>query len=137
MNKVDYASLALRIGLGLYFFIFGLLQIFQPDQLMHNIYLLPDYGTTYLIFISIVGIIQMLAAAALVFGFKTPISTIILVLIYLISIIIVLPRILTPFTFPATGPAHFFYFTAIPVLTALIALLFLGAGSYSLDAKRG
>lgn len=136
MENNNGSALALRIGLGLFFLVFGLLKFVSSGPMMGNVY--PSFFGPLAIevIIYILGGIQIVGAVLLFIGlFTVPVSIVVGVM-HLGTVIATIGRIVTPFTFPDAGPPHFLFFGAIPILAAIIALVLTGPGEISVDRTR-
>lgn len=136
MNRTDYALLSLRIGFGLFFIIFGILKFVSSGPMTGMVY--PGFwgGLALPVLIYIIGVLQIIGGVMLLLGLFTVPVGIVVTLMHLGTVVVTIPRIVTPFTFPEAGPPHFLFFSAVPILFALIALVLQGPGSLSLDARR-
>ena len=136
MGNSDGAALSLRIGLGLFFLIFGLLKFISSGPMMGNVYPAFYGGLAIEVIIYILGVIQIVAAILLFIGLFTVPTAIVVGVMHVGTIVATIGRIVTPFTFPEAGPPHFLFFSAVPILAAIIALVLSGPGEKSLDASK-
>jgi uncharacterized membrane protein YphA (DoxX/SURF4 family) len=136
VNRTDYALLLLRVGFGLFFIVFGILKFVSSGPMTGAVY--PSFwgGLAVPTIIFIIGVLQILAGLFLLAGLFTVPTAIAVTLMHLGTTIVSFPRVITPFTFPESGPPHFLFFSAIPILLALLALVLMGGGNLSLDARR-
>jgi putative oxidoreductase len=136
VNRQDYALLFLRIGFGLFFLIFGILKFVSSGPMTGAVY--PGFwgGLAVPVLIYIIGVVQIIAGLLLLLGLFTVPTAVVVTLMHVGTTVVSFPRIVTPFTFPESGPPHFLFFSAVPILFALLALVLMGAGSFSLDARR-
>jgi uncharacterized membrane protein YphA (DoxX/SURF4 family) len=121
MNKSNLGLLLLRIGLGGVFLWFGIDKFFHPDIWQHYI---PQWFPMLVpvsAFILLLGIVETLIGAFVLFGLFTRVSAVIAALM-LIPIIISLG-------YNEIGVRDFGLFLLALGVSAL------GAGEYSLDAK--
>lgn len=136
MENNNSSALALRIGLGLFFLVFGLLKFVSSGPMMGNVY--PSFFGPLAVeaIIYILGGVQIVGAVLLLIGlFTVPVSIVVGVM-HLGTVIATIGRIVTPFTFPEGGPPNFLFFGAIPILAAIIALVLIGPGEISVDRRR-
>ena len=136
VNRTDYALLFLRVGFGLFFIVFGVLKFVASGPMTGAVY--PGFwgGLAIPVLIFILGGVQILLGMFLILGLFTTPSAIVATLMHLGTFVVTLPRIVTPFTFPEAGPPHFLFFSGVPILLSLAALVLLGGGNLSLDARR-
>jgi uncharacterized membrane protein YphA (DoxX/SURF4 family) len=136
MDKSEYGTFALRIGLGLFFLIFGILKFVSSGPMTQMVY--PSFwgGLSVNVLIYIIGVLQIILAVMLFVGWKTRIATAVLGLMHLGTVVVTFPRIITPFSFPEGGPPNFLFFSAVPILAALIALFLQGDGPVSVSGKQ-
>jgi putative oxidoreductase len=135
MRNPGVAGLALRIGLGLFFIVFGVLKFVSSGPMTQMVY--PSFwgGVAIPVLIYVAGVVQILGGVLLLVGFKTTISAIVLGVMHLGTVVVTLPRIVQPFAFPEGGPPNFLFFAAVPVLAAVVALVFVGPGLFSVDGE--
>jgi putative oxidoreductase len=135
-DNVAGAALSLRIGLGLFFLIFGILKFAAQGPMMGNVYPAFWGGLAVPVVIYILGVLQIIGALLLLIGFWTRPAAIVLGLMHLGTVIVSIGRIVQPFTFPEGGPPNFLFFGAVPILGAIIALIMIGPGDISLEKQK-
>ena len=135
MVKSEYGTLALRIGLGLFFLIFGILKFVSSGPMTGMVY--PSFwgGLSVNVLIYAVGVIQIILALMLFAGWQTRMATAVLGLMHLGTVVVTFTRIVNPFAFPEGGPPNFLFFSAVPILAALIALFLQGNGPASVQKE--
>lgn len=135
MKNPGIAGFALRVGLGLFFLVFGILKFVSSGPMTQMVY--PSFwgGAAIPVLIYIIGVVQIVGGIILLVGWKTSITAIVLGVMHLGTMVVTLPRIISPFAFPEGGPPNFLFFSAVPILAALIALVFTGAGSWSVEGE--
>ena len=135
MRNPGIAGFALRIGLGLFFIVFGVLKFVSSGPMTQAVY--PSFwgGAAIPALIFALGVVQIIAGVMLLAGWKTSIATVVLGIMHLGTVVVTLPRIVSPFAFPEGGPPNFLFFAAVPVLAALVALFFIGPGIWSADGE--
>lgn len=136
MKQSNIALLLMRIGMGLFFLVFGLLKFVQQARMTTGVY--PAYwgGAAIPALITILGVVQIIASVLLIVGLFTRISAWIFSVMQLGTVFVTFSRIIAPFTFPDGGAPFFLFFASVPVLFSLIALALLGPGDLSIDARR-
>ncbi|MBT3407858.1 DoxX family membrane protein [Candidatus Woesearchaeota archaeon] len=117
LNDNKTSQLMIRIGLGIFFFIFGLLKLTQSDWFANNAYKM-FYGTVFsTTLIMIIGILQVLIAISFFVNKYTKWSAWIASVFLLSTIIATMPKLLTTFQLPpAAAPPGFLFVAAIPLL---------------------
>lgn len=135
MKNPGVAGFALRVGLGLFFLIFGVLKFASSGPMTQAVY--PSFwgGAAIPTLIYVLGVVQIIGAVLLLAGWKTTIATAVLGLMHLGTVIVTFRRIIAPFAFPEGRPPNFLFFAAVPILAALVALFFLGPGIWSADGE--
>jgi uncharacterized membrane protein YphA (DoxX/SURF4 family) len=128
MYRSDYGRLSLRIGLGLFFLIFGIMKFAATGPLVQGVY--PQFYGSIAgeALVYIIGVLQIAGGVLLLIGWQTRIAATVVGVMHLASTIVSIGRIVTPFTFPEQGPPHFLFFSAVPILFAIIALILVGPG---------
>lgn len=136
MSRSDYARFSLRLGLGLFFLIFGIMKFAATGPLVQNVY--PQfYGNLAgQALVYIIGVLQIIGALLLLIGQWTKIAAAVLGVMHLSTVVASIDRIVTPFAFPQQGPPHFLFFGAVPILFAIIALFIVGPGKFSLEGRK-
>lgn len=136
MSKTDYARFSLRLGLGLFFLIFGIMKFAATGPLVQGVY--PQfYGNMAgQALLYIIGVLQIVGAVLLLVGQWTKIASAVLGVMHLSTIVVSIGRIFTPFRFPEQGPPHFLFFAAVPILFAIIALFITGPGKLSIEERK-
>jgi uncharacterized membrane protein YphA (DoxX/SURF4 family) len=129
----DAGLLALRIGLGLYFLVIGLLKFVSSGPILQMVYPMFYGGLAIPALIYIAGVIQILGGVLLIAGWQTMATGIVLGIMHLSTTIATVSQLFSPFKFPEGGAPHFLFFAAIPVLTAILALVLAGPGRLSAD----
>jgi len=129
-NKLS--GLAIRIGLGLFFLVFGLLKLTKGSWFVEGPYNM-FYGMAFpLALVSIVGVVQIAMAGSFFVDKYSKWSGWVASVMLLSTIIATLPKILTTFTLPpASPPPGFLFFAAVPLF--FMALSELGLIPYLLD----
>lgn len=135
MEKKDYGLFVLRLGLGIFFLVFGILKFASHGPMANMVYPMFYGSAAGSIYIYILGGVQILLGIMLIIGWKTCIASTILTLMHFSSVVVTMPKIVAPFKFAEGMPPNFLFFGAIPILGALIALMLLGPGKMSLDKK--
>jgi uncharacterized membrane protein YphA (DoxX/SURF4 family) len=130
-KTTDLGLLVLRIGLGLYFLVIGLLKFVSSGPITNMVYPMFYGGLAVPFLIYVVGVVQILGAILLFAGWKTTWTGIVLGVMHLSTVIATLRQIFSPFAFPEGGAPHFLFFAAVPVLAAIAALVLGGPGSLS------
>lgn len=135
-KRSDVALLLMRIGFGIFFLIFGLLKFVAQGPMLGNVY--PQFwgGLAITVLVVVIGILQIVGGVLLMLGLFHMPTSILLGVMHLGTVIVSLQQILTPFSFPQGGPPHFLFFGGVPILFSLVALILLGPGSMSLDARK-
>ena len=136
MENNNSSALALRIGLGLFFLVFGLLKFVSSGPMMGNVY--PSFfgGMAIDVVIYGIGVVQIIGAVLLFIGLFTVPTSIVLGVGHLGTVVATIGRIVTPFTFLEGAPPNFLFFGAVPILAAIVALVLMGPGDMSLDRSR-
>ncbi|MEX2442538.1 MAG: DoxX family membrane protein [Alkalispirochaeta sp.] len=135
MNRSEYGTFALRIGVGLLFLIFGLLKFVSSQPMLQGVY--PQFwgGLAVATVVYIIAVLQIGGALMLFLGWKTRVAAIVLGVMHLGTVIVTLPKIINPFAFPEGAPPNFLFFGGVPLLAALIALILQGNGAWSVEKK--
>ncbi|MCS5420685.1 MULTISPECIES: DoxX family protein [Psychrilyobacter] len=135
MEKSDHGLFVLRLGLGLFFLVFGILKFVSHGPMLNMVYPMFYKGMAVSNYIYFLGGVQILLGIMVIIGWKTCLASTILALMQLSTIIVTVPKIIAPFKFAEGMPPNFLFFGAIPILGALIALMLIGPGKMSLDKK--
>lgn len=135
MEKKDFGLFILRLGLGIFFIIFGILKFISHEPMSKMVYPMFYGGMAVSTYIYILGGLQILFGIMLVLGFKTLFSSLILGIMQASTVIVTMPLIMKPFRFSEGMPPNFLFFGSVPILGALIALVLTGPGKISLDKK--
>lgn len=132
----DYAIFSLRIGLGLFLLVWGLMKFVKTDFLINKAYakFWGFLGTLSPTILFVIGTIQIVAALMLIVGWKTTLAAWAGGIMHLGTVLVTLNKIFAPFTIVEGAPPNFFFFTAVPVLFAFLALILLGrSGAYAME----
>lgn len=136
MSNEDYGKLALRVGLGVFMLFWGLIKFVQTDFFVNEAYAKFYFTGISPVFLYLLGIVQLLVGLALILGYQTKLATGLGGFFHLVTILATYkPTLLSPFSIVKGSPPHFFFFTAVPVLFAFIALWYVGPGKLSFDKK--
>ncbi len=135
MEKRDYGLFMLRLGLGIFFLVFGVLKFISHGPMANMVYPMFYGGMAVSAYIYILGGIQILLSIMLILGWKTCLASIILTLMQFSTVVVTMPKLIAPFNFTEGMPPNFLFFGAIPILGALIALILTGPGKMSLDKQ--
>lgn len=135
MEKKDYGLLMLRLGLGIFFLMFGVLKFVSHGPMTNMVYPMFYGEMAVSIYIYILGGVQILLGIMIIIGWKTCLASTILTLMQISTVVVTMQKIIAPFKFAEGMPPNFLFFGAIPILGALIALMLVGPGKISLDKK--
>lgn len=135
MGKKDYGLLMLRLGLGIFFLVFGALKYVSHGPMTNMVYPMFYGGMAVSTYIYILGGIQILFGIMIIIGWKTCLASAALTLMQISTVVVTIQKIIAPFKFAEGMPPNFLFFGAIPILGALIALMLVGPGKISLDKK--
>lgn len=135
MQKGDYGIFVLRLGLGIFFLVFGILKFVSHEPMLNMVYPMFYKGMAVSHYIYFLGGAQILLGVMIIIGWKTCLASTILILMQFSTVIVTIQKIIAPFKFSEGMPPNFLFFGTIPILGALIALMLIGPGKMSLDKK--
>ena len=115
----NLSRLMTRIGLGVFFLVFGLLKFTSADWFIEGPYK-GFYGATFsTVLLVFVGVLQLAVALSFFADYKAKWAGWIGSVMILSTIIATFPKIATTFTLPPpASPPGFLFFAAIPLLFA-------------------
>ena len=112
MKKSDYGLFVLRLGLGIFFLVFGILKFVSHGPMLNMVYPMFYKGMAVSNYIYILGGVQILLGIMVIVGWKNCLVSTILALMQFSTIIVTMPKIIAPFKF-AEGMHLTFYFLAL------------------------
>lgn len=136
MVEKDYATLVLRIALGLFILVWGIAKFVQQDfwlQMFPMIYWGLAVGATVL---AVFGIVEIVLAAMLILGWKVTIAAWIGFLIQLLTTVALIGRIAAPYVMVEADPVkpNIVLFGTVVILGAWLALALSGkTGPYAIE----
>ena len=109
-------NLMIRIGLGLFFLVFGVLKFTSADWFLNNAYKM-FYGTVFPVaLLYLVGIVQLAVAVSFFWNKHTKYAAYAECVMLAATVIVTFPKILTTFTLPPPeAPPGFLFFAAVPL----------------------
>lgn len=138
MPDKDYATLVLRIALGLFILVWGIAKFVQQDlwlQMFPMIYWGFAVGATVL---AVFGIVEIVLAAMLILGWKVTIAAWIGFLIQLSTTVALIGRIAAPYGMVEADPVkpNIVLFGTVVILAAWLAIALSGkAGPYAIEKE--
>jgi len=138
MAERDYATLVLRIALGLFILVWGIAKFVQQDfwlQMFPMIYWGFVVGATMLV---VFGIVEIVLAAMLILGWKVTIAAWIGFLIQLSTTLAIIGRIAAPYGMAEADPVkpNIVLFGTVVILASWLALALSGkSGPYAIEKE--
>lgn len=138
MPDKDYATLVLRIALGLYILVWGIAKFVQQDfwlQMFPMIYWGLVVGAAVF---AVFGIVEIVLAAMLILGWKVTIAAWIGFLIQLSTTVALIGRIAAPYVMVEADPVkpNIVLFGTVVILAAWLALALSGkTGPYAIEKE--
>lgn len=120
-KKGNQGQVILRLGLGLFLLMFGLSKFTMADFWLKTYPMFYNFSIAAGI-LTIFGVIQVILALMLIFGWKVKLATGLGGIMHLSTTVVTLNKIITPFGLQEGAPPNILFFAAVPILAAFIAL---------------